>query len=222
MRPDQPKRAIIELDPLDDRIAPVRLYRLTENGREEVLERAPRALGQFPALQLSDVRFQRGARARHVRARLWRDPSHPFKIGGDVYSRHVWQPTLEYFLPVQMCHMRVTDKYRVWHGLDHLDDALMAPVDLNHFDGYVQGPSTLTRFKPGDIVPGLNRGGWHDAGDYDMRVESQIGTVWLLAKMVEEFGLDLRRHPIDQSAASSKSTCRTAATTRCSRSSTAC
>ena len=124
--------------------------------------------------------------------------SQPFEIGRDVYSRHVWQPTLEYFLPVQMCHMRVADKYRVWHGLDHQDDALMAPVGLNHFDGYVQGPSTLTRFRPGEIVPGLNAGGWHDAGDYDLRVESQMGTVWLLARMVEEFGLDMDVTTIDQ------------------------
>src|SRR4030095_13225873 len=37
-----------------------------------------------------------------------------------------------------------------------------------------------------------------DAGDYDLRVESQMGTVWLLARMVEEFGLDLAGTPIDQ------------------------
>jgi hypothetical protein len=97
-----------------------------------------------------------------------------------------------------MCNMRVNQKYRVWHGLDHMDDALMAPTDLNHFDGYVQGPKTLTKYKPGDIVPGLDAGGWHDAGDYDMRVESQIGTIWLLAKMVEEFGLDYDATTIDQ------------------------
>src|SRR3954471_1182548 len=79
-----------------------------------------------------------------------------------------------------------------------MDDALMAPTSLNHFDGYAQGPSTLTKFKPGEVVPGLNVGGWHDAGDFDLRVESQIGTVWLLAKMVEEFGLNLDSTTIDQ------------------------
>ena len=36
-----------------------------------------------------------------------------------------------------------------------MDDALMAPVNHNHFDGYVQGPSTLTKYKPGEHVPGL-------------------------------------------------------------------
>ena len=83
--------------------------------------------------------------------------SQPFRIAADVYARGAWQPTLEYFLPVQMSHMRVNEKYRVWHGLDHMDDARMAPVSLNHFDGYAQGPSTLTKFKPGDVGAGPQR-----------------------------------------------------------------
>ncbi len=113
--------------------------------------------------------------------------SNLFSISADIYKRHVWQPTLEDFLPVQMCHMRVNEAYKVWHGVCHLDDALMAPVDSILFDGYKQGPSTLTRYKSGDHVPGLNTGGWHDAGDDDLRVESQAGTVQLLSLAWEEF-----------------------------------
>lgn len=81
-----------------------------------------------------------------------------FRIAHDVYDRGVWRPVLEYFLPVQMCHMRVNEKYRVWHGLCHNDDARMAPVNCRIFDGYEQGPSTLTKYQPGDFVPGLNIG----------------------------------------------------------------
>ena len=66
-----------------------------------------------------------------------------------VFQRHVWQPTLEYFLPAQMCHMRINEKYRLWHGACHLDDARMSPVSHNHFDGYLQGPSTLTKLSAG-------------------------------------------------------------------------
>ncbi|RYF49416.1 MAG: glycoside hydrolase, partial [Cytophagaceae bacterium] len=124
--------------------------------------------------------------------------SSPFRIDAAVYGRHAWQPTLEYFLPIQMCHMLVREKYRVWHGLDHLDDALMAPAPLNHIDGYDQPASTMSRYKPGETVPGLNAGGWHDAGDYDLRVESQIGEVWILSRMIEEFGLDYDATRIDQ------------------------
>ena len=83
--------------------------------------------------------------------------------------------------------MRVNEKYRVWHNFCHLDDARMAPA-LNHIDGYSQGTSTLTRFNPGDIVPGLNIGGWHDAGDFDLRVESQSGEAYILALAYESFG----------------------------------
>ena len=76
-----------------------------------------------------------------------------FRIAEDIYERGVWQPELEYFLPIQMCHMRVNEKYRVWHDLCHMDDARMAPVNLSHIDGYSSGPSTLTQYQPGDIVP---------------------------------------------------------------------
>lgn len=194
----QPKKAVFELDPADRNIHPARLYRLTENGREQVMDAVPERWGEFLRYNYHILDFSRVTRPGMYVVGYGEKLSHPFKIGDDVYTRHVWQPTLEVFLPAQMCHMLVNQKYRVWHGHDHLDDALMAPTGLNHFDGYVQGASTLTKYKPGDIVPGLDAGGWHDAGDYDMRVESQIGTIWLLAQMVEEFGLDYDATLIDQ------------------------
>lgn len=86
----------------------------------------------------------------------------------------------------------------MWHGLCHNDDARMAPISLNHFDAYVQGDSTLCSFKPGGVVPGLNVGGWHDAGDYDLRVESQSGEVYILALAREAFGVDCDATTIDQ------------------------
>ncbi|MDQ4086861.1 MAG: glycoside hydrolase family 9 protein [Pseudomonadota bacterium] len=194
----QPKRAVIELDPGETNVQPVRLFRVTPEGRREVLSEQPQRWGNFLRYAYYTFDFSRVTEPGMYQVAYGDKLSHAFEIGRDVYSRHVWQPTLEYFLPAQMCHMRVSEKYRVWHGVDHLDDALMAPTGLNHFDGYVQGPSTLTGFRPGEVVPGLNAGGWHDAGDDDLRVESQIGTVWLLAKMVEEFGLDHDATAIDQ------------------------
>ncbi|MEJ0058504.1 MAG: glycoside hydrolase family 9 protein [Terricaulis sp.] len=197
--PDQPKRAIIEQDRRDTEAREAVLYRLTQTGREEVLRaRAQPWDGQFLRYNYFQVDFT-NVRTPGMYVMTYGDATtNPFKIGADVYDRHVWQPTLEYFLPAQMCHMLVRERYRVWHGLDHLDDARMAPINLNHFDGYVQGASTLTSFQPGERVPGLDRGGWHDAGDYDMRVESQMGTVWLLSKMVTEFGVNYDATHIDQ------------------------
>ncbi len=196
--PDQPKRAVIERDPRDTDVQPARLFRLTEGGREEVLSATPAAWGPFLRYDYRTFDFSQVKAPGMYVVTYGNRESNPFRIASDVYSRHVWQPTLETFLPAQMCHMHVAEKYRVWHGIDHLDDAEMARVNLNHFDGYVQGPSTLTKFQPGDRVPGLDAGGWHDAGDYDLRVESQIGTVWLLAKMVEEFDLDYDATRINQ------------------------
>ena len=73
--------------------------------------------------------------------------------------------------------------------ISHMDDARMAQ-SMNHIDGYAQGASTLTRFKPGDVVPGLNIGGWHDAGDFDLRIESQSGEAYILSLAQEAFGVD--------------------------------
>lgn len=194
----QPKKLVIEQDINDTKIDLVEVYQLTTTGKKLVRSGKPKQWGNFLRYNYLTYDFS-DLTAPGMYLINYRDKkSNPFKIGNDVFSRHAWQPTLEYFLPVQMCHMRVNEKYRTWHGLDHLDDALMAPINLNHFDGYLSGPTTLTKFQPGERVPGLNAGGWHDAGDYDLRVESQIGTVWRLAMMVEEFGLDYDATTIDQ------------------------
>lgn len=198
--PTQSKRALFELDARSTDVGEAVLYRLTEAGEQAVLRGSPTEWGSFLRYRYRAFDFSSVKTPGMYRIGYGDQRSQPFRIADDVFSRDVWQPTLETFLPVQMCHMRVSQKYRVWHGHDHLDDARMAPVSLNHFDGYVQGPETLTRFRPGDPVPGLNAGGWHDAGDYDLRVESQIGTVWLLAKMVEEFDLDYDATRIDPQA----------------------
>jgi hypothetical protein len=79
-----------------------------------------------------------------------------------------------------------------------MDDAQMAPVNLNHIDGYFQGSSTLTKYQSGDLVHGLNIGGWHDAGDYDLRIESQAGEAYILALAYETFGIDYDATTIDQ------------------------
>lgn len=197
-RPDQTKTIIIEQDKRDTQADPLVLYRMTANGREEVARYTPKPWGQFLRYNYLTADLSAVKDPGMYELEYRGEATGVFRIADDVYDRHVWQPTLEYFLPVQMCHMLVKEKYRTWHGLDHEDDVRMAPINFNHFDGYLQGGSTLTKYQPGEHVPGLNAGGWHDAGDYDLRVESQMGTVWLLAKMVEEFGLNYDATTIDE------------------------
>lgn len=196
--PKQPKVAVIELDRRDQNRHPITLYRATADGLQKVQERAAKEWGRFLRYQYLQFDFSDVVEPGIYVVGYGPQRSHAFKIAADVFERHVWQPTVEYFLPVQMCHMRVNDRYRVWHGLCHVDDALMAPINHNHFDGYRQGPSTLTPFQPGDHVPGLDRGGWHDAGDYDLRIESQADTVQGLALAWELFHPSLDNTTVDQ------------------------
>ncbi|MBN2000241.1 glycoside hydrolase family 9 protein, partial [candidate division KSB1 bacterium] len=197
--PQQPKIAVIETDPDDQENFPVRLIKILSSGDREIIKtQNPESWGRFLRFQYYKFDFSAVIDSGIYIIDYGESRSNPFLISPQVFCRHVWQPTLETFLPVQMCHMRVNDRYRVWHGLCHMDDALMAPTDLNHFDGYSQGSSTLTKYKPLEPVPGLNMGGWHDAGDFDLRVESQAGTVRILALAYEEFGIQYDETTIDQ------------------------
>ncbi len=197
--PNQPKVATVELDKSESNIEKVSLIRLSENGEPTIVKNGmPEKWGKYLRFNYYQFDFSEIQKPGVYQVQYGDYKTNPFKIDEDVFQRHVWQPTLEYFLPVQMCHMRINEGYRVWHNYCHMDDALMAPLDTNHFDGYLQGSSTLTDFNPLEQVPGLNAGGWHDAGDYDLRVESQAGTVWTLALAYEEFGVDWDQTTIDQ------------------------
>ena len=198
--PHQPKVAVIELDGRKTkRDIPV-LYRITESGEQEVFSTSGSEWGTFLRYQYLKFDFSEVKEEGLYQIKYGNSYSSIFRIAKNIYDRGAWQPVLEYFLPVQMCHMRVNEKYRVWHDCCHLDDARMAPVNFNHIDGYVQGPSTLTKYAPGDIVPGLNIGGWHDAGDFDLRVESQAGESYILALTYEAFKVDYDATSIDQAS----------------------
>jgi endoglucanase len=197
--PNQKKVAIIELDKNDKNLKSIVLNKINPNGSvKEIKKKDANIWGRF--LRYNYLQFDFSEVTESGIYQIWygKQTSHAFEIKKEIYDRNVWQPTLEYFLPVQMCHMRINDRYKVWHGLCHMDDAAMAPVNHIHFDGYQQRESTLCDYQPGDAVPGLNSGGWHDAGDYDLRVESQAGTVLVLCWAVEEFGIDYDQTTIDQ------------------------
>ncbi|MCJ7446979.1 MAG: glycoside hydrolase family 9 protein [Bacteroidales bacterium] len=197
--PAQQKTAFVELDRNDPERENVELVWIGTDGKQQtVVSQKPEEWGRFLRYNYLKLDFSSVKNPGMYLVKYGKQQSQPFRIAADVFERNVWQPTLEYFLPVQMCHMRVNEKYRVWHGLCHMDDALMAQVNYNHFDGYIQGGSTLTKYKPGEHVPGLNIGGWHDAGDYDLRVESQSGEVYILTQMYEAFNLKYDETSVDQ------------------------
>ena len=197
--PEQKKFAVIELDKSTDKFDTIQLIKINSGSSEIVKENdQPSAWGNFLRYKYLRFDFSDVIGEGIYKIKYGDVESNEFEIKKDIYAGDVWQPSLEYFLPVQMCHMRIEDRYKVWHGLCHMDDALMAPVNHNHFDGYYQPGSTFTKYKSGEHVPGLNIGGWHDAGDYDLRVESQAGTVYKLALAYEFFKDDYDETTINQ------------------------
>lgn len=197
--PKQKKVAIIELDRSDQTNYTVHLKRISETGGfEDIFTGTPVRWGEFLRYRYLLFDFTRDEKPGMYVVEYQNFRSQPFQISSTVYQRGVWQPVLEYFLPVQMCHMRVEQQYRVWHGACHLDDARMADTNYNHFDGYVQGPSTLSTARSGETVPGLNVGGWHDAGDDDLRIEPQADEVSILASAYEAFALNYDDTTVDQ------------------------
>lgn len=197
--PKQQKVAIIEVDGSEEKRLPVTLYRVLETGgMEKVAEEMPKDWGKFLRYHYFQFDFSKVEKPGMYVIKYDNFQTNTFQINKDVYKRNVWQPTIEYFMPAQMCHMRINERYRVWHGACHLDDARMAPINHNHFDGYLQGPSTLTKYKSGEHVSGLDRGGWHDAGDFDLRVESQAETMHMLSLAYETFGVKYDNTTIDQ------------------------
>jgi hypothetical protein len=197
--PRQVKFAVIELDKLTRKYLPVQLIKINE-GSQSIVKAVnnPVLWGNYLRYKYLRFDFSDITEEGLYKIKYGNIESNEFVIKNNVFTNNVWQPTLEYFLPVQMCHMRVEDRYRVWHGLCHMDDATMAPLNHDHFDGYSQGDTTFTSFQPGDHVPGINIGGWHDAGDYDLRIESQAETVYKLSLAYEFFKNDYDGTTINQ------------------------
>jgi hypothetical protein len=189
--PNREKIAVIELDENDVSRSDVRLLQVSADGKTiERLKATPRDWGSYLRYRYLTFDFS-AVRESGLYVLEYGDVrTSAFPIASNVYE-DIWKPTLDVFFPVQMDHMLVNEAYRVWHGASHLDDALQAPVDHVHFDLYAQGPTTDTRFKPGEHIPGLNVGGWYDAGDFDIRTQTQYATVLNLVSTWEEF--DVRR-----------------------------
>ena len=199
--PKQQKKAIVELDPNDKDVKNFAVQKIGDYGSaENVLEGLPEVWGQFLYFKYATFDFSAVQTPGLYRLAYGDKATAVFRIHKDVYQKETWQPTLETFLPVQMCHMAVRDGYRLWHGACHLDDALQAPTPHEHFDGYRQKEETDSPFQPYEHIPHLDRGGWHDAGDYDLAAGSQAGTTFLLALTRETFGLNSDQTSVDREA----------------------
>ena len=181
------KIAILELDPNFDAPGTAKLLRLSEDGSfKPVFEAAVTAPMAWLRYSYRKFDFSSIKEPGLYAIEYAGHRSAVFPIAENVYDKS-WQPTLSGFLAVQMDHVSVQDGYHMWHGVAHLDDARQAPPNTPHFDGYQMGPNTESPFKPGEHIPGLNVGGWFDAGDYDNDDYGQYATIQNLSLAYNAF-----------------------------------
>jgi hypothetical protein len=185
--PEARKVATIELDRNDRRKLPARLLRVGEDGRMTPVSVSPaKRWGDYLRYSYLQLDFSSVRQPGLYVLEYGDTRTAPFRIAADAYAG-AWHPTMDVYFPVAMDHMFVNEGYRVWHGDAHRDDARQAPVNHEHIDLYAQGPTTDTRFKPGEHIPGLAVGGWFDAGDFDIRTQSQYQVIRSLVNSWERW-----------------------------------
>lgn len=198
--PGRAKVAIIELDPKFKAPATASIVRLGADGKTKLVFTAKTtAWGKWTRYNYAKFDFS-AVKAPGVYAISYAGrTTNPFRISPDAYD-HIWQPSLDTYLAVQMDHMAIREQYRVWSGPSHMDDARQAPANYVLFDGYSTGPDLDSPFKPGEHIAGLNVGGWQDAGDYDIQTPDNAWVVRNLVWGREQFGFDWDEDTIDQAA----------------------
>lgn len=198
--PEFSKEAILELDPRYDGPRTAKVLRLTENGSYKEVFEGPitpatpwlrYVYSKFdftavkdPGLYVVEYADQRTA---------------PFPISKDAYA-NIWQDSLDHHLAEQMDHVSVREGYRLWHGASHLDDGRLAPVVGEQFDGWNQASASDGKYKGGDHIPGMNVGGWYDAGDYDLEEPAQLSVIQSLALGYREFNIRYDELTVDEAA----------------------
>ena len=194
--PDQIKKAILELDPNSGKVEKATLLKIAGDGKtSEVLSGIPHEWGNFLRYKYAIFDFSSVKDPGVYMVTYGKTKSYTFSIKSDIYSKGVWQPTMDAYFPVQMCHVKVRDRSQIWHGACHLDDALQAPLDWQHVDQYRQYPAKDTKYEVQTPIPYLNVGGWHDAGDDDLAAGSQASTTHYLVLAYE-----LSKNPTDQTS----------------------
>ncbi|MCR5571367.1 MAG: glycoside hydrolase family 9 protein [Bacteroidales bacterium] len=175
--PDQPKEAVIELDRNDRPQSVASVYRIREDGSEEkVFSGRTRVWG--PYFKYNYVKFDFSeVREPGIYFLQYGDVrTDNFIIGDGVYDR-MTDATSDVWIPIHMNHMTVNEGYRIWHGEPFREGYLQAPPNTDHFDMHRQGPTTDTKYKALELIPGLNVGGFFDAGDFDIETGANIGVV---------------------------------------------
>ena len=175
--PSQPKVAVVELDKNDRPEARASIYRVNDDGSTskvytgKVVEWGPYYKYNYVKFDFSDVTEPGVYFIEYGDVR-----TNNFIIDNSVYDK-ITDATSDVWIPIHMNHMYVNEAYRVWHGEPFKEGYLQAPPSTDHFDLHWQGPTTDTKYKALELIPGLNVGGYFDAGDFDIETGSNIGVV---------------------------------------------
>lgn len=185
--PSQEKVAVIELDKNDTPLKSATLFQVTADGKYiEKFKGEVKPWGKYMRYNYAKFDFSKMQEPGVYFIKYGDKQTNAFTIKNKVYE-DVWHPTLDVWFPVAMDHMEVNEAYRVWHGVPYLDDALQAPTNHEHFDGYSMGDTTDTKYKPYERIPGLAVGGWFDAGDFDIQTGSHNMAILSLVNTWEMF-----------------------------------
>jgi len=196
--PSQEKVAVIELDKNDTPLKNASLFQVNSEGRSiQKFTGKVKVWGDYLRYNYAKFDFSAVIEPGIYYIQYGEQKTNTFVIGPNVYDK-VWYPTLDVWFPVQMDHMQVNEAYRTWHGVPFLDDCLQAPVNHQHFDGYKQGPSTDTKYRPLERIPGMAIGGWFDAGDFDIQTGSHNIVISDFVELWENFKVDRDETYIDQ------------------------
>ena len=184
--PEQPKIAVIELDKKDTPKATATLFRIMNDGSvQKAFEGGIQSWGSY--FKYNYVKFDFSAvREAGVYYIQYGDlKTNDFLIDEHVYDK-ITDATTDVWIPIHMNHMFVNEGYRVWHGEPFKEGYLQAPPS-DHFDMHRQGATTDTKYQPYELIPGLNVGGYFDAGDFDIETGANIGVVQNLVRAWELF-----------------------------------
>ena len=185
--PDQPKVAVIELDKKDKVKAKASVWKVEADGSEQKAFEGPvKVWGDFYKYNYAKFDFSALSEPGVYFLRYGDVRTGNFIIDPTVYDK-ITVATSDVWIPVHMNHMAVHEAYRLWHGEPFKEGYLQAPPNTDHFDLHWQGPTTDTRFKGLELIPGLNVGGFFDAGDFDIETGSNISVVMNLITLWEQF-----------------------------------
>ena len=174
--PEQPKVAVIELDKTDTPKATASLMRLNPDGTtEKAFEGEIKSWGAYFKYNYVKFDFSAVKEPGVYYIQYGNTKTNDFLIDAHVYDK-ITDATTDVWVPIHMNHMYVNEGYRTWHGEPFKEGYLQAP-ESDHFDLHRQGASTDTKYKPYELIPGLNIGGFFDAGDFDIETGSNINVV---------------------------------------------